>query len=185
MATSLRCKCNTRNVTTITKSLLLCIHFSASAPNHYIHPDTLQERELGQRHCSLSPGDISQTQQGKADINGYGYIHYWPKTLHKNNHLYMYNTCPTIADPGISDILNCSWISIPNSYPNTDMESSAAQLFPSPCQGSFFPSLHREIHLVHIKYAHIETCKLMYKFFFFISIPRKSRFSIPWITFRD
>ena len=108
VATSLRCKCNTRNVTTITKSLLLCIHFSASAPNHYIHPDTLQERELGQRHCSLSPGDISQTQQGKADINGYGYIHYWPKTLHKNNHLYMYNTCPTIADPGISDILNCS-----------------------------------------------------------------------------
>ena len=45
----------------------------------------------------------------------------------------MYNTCPTIADPGISDILNCSWISITNSYPNTDLESSAAQLFPSPC----------------------------------------------------
>ena len=133
VATSLRCKCNTRNVPTMTKSLLLCIHFSASAPNHYIHPDTLQERELGQRHCSLSPGDISQTQQGKADINGYGYIHYWPKTLHTNNHLYMYNTCPTIADPGISDILNCSWISITNSYPNTDLESSAAQLFPSPC----------------------------------------------------
>ena len=133
VATSLCCKCNTRNVTTIKKSLLLCIHFSASAPNHYIHQDTLQERELGQRHCSLSPGDISQTQQGKTDINGYGYIHYWPKTLHRNNHLYMSNTCPTIADPGISDILNCSWISITNSYPNTDLESSSAQLFPSPC----------------------------------------------------
>ena len=122
--------------------------FHLSPKSVYIHLDTSQERELGKRHCSPSLGGLYLNRNRAKQMSTYMaiyivllyflYIHRTPVYISSC----MGNTGAQL--PSQTQGLawdNCPWISISNTYHNTDLEISVTQRFPSLCYGPWLASL--------------------------------------------